>query len=465
MEPNPQPPVRRPAKPNTGPAHEAEIDAALDAAMTKTPARPAADMPLKRQWDDDLESQLEAALAGFDPNTYEAGNARRTRFDDRAHVPQSERGQEGRSGGGSRLGKVIGIRGKTLFVDLGGKSEGIVPLEQFDQLKKDVPEKGAMLEVVIDRYDEDEGILKLNLKGAAVEADWANLHKGVIVEARVTKVNKGGLDVDVSGIRGFLPISQIDLNRVEDASVYLNQKLRVMVTEANERQRNLVVSRRELLMQEREELKAKTWAELEEGQVRHGVVRSLKDYGAFVDIGGVDGLLHVADLSWVRVKDIGSLVRVGQEVEVKVLKIDRETKKVGLGLKQLTTNPWDTADMRYARGQVVPGRVTRLMEFGAFVELEPGIEGLIHISELGNNRVRRVQDVVKPEQEVEVRILTIDTDARKISLTLRPQAPAATETEAEEAETAEEETPTTPKPERKVPLKGGLGDSDPNPFG
>lgn len=201
----------------------------------------------------------------------------------------------------------------------------------------------------------------------------------------------------------------------------------------------------------------KTWAELEEGQVRKGVIRSLKEFGAFVDIGGVDGLLHVGDMSWTRIKDVPTLFRPGQEVEVKVLSINRETKKVGLGLKQLTASPWDTIDDRYGRGQIVKGKVTKLMEFGAFVELEPGIEGLVHISELSPNRVRKVSDIVKPEQEVDVRILSIDRENRKMSLTLKPLPPkeqAALEAEAEEEE---DDTPKPPKPERKIPLKGGLG--------
>ncbi len=187
-------------------------------------------------------------------------------------------GQEEGSGSGSRKGKVIGVRGRTVFVDLGAKSEGIVPVEQFGT--EPLPNAGDLIDVVVDHFDTEEGLLILSLKGAAVEADWSNLRKGLIVEARPTKVNKGGLEVLVDGIRGFLPIGQIDINRVEDASVYLNQKLRVVVTEANQREKNLVVSRRDLLEKEREELREQTWKALEEGQVRPGVIRSVKDFGA-----------------------------------------------------------------------------------------------------------------------------------------------------------------------------------------
>ncbi len=178
---------------------------------------------------------------------------------------------------------MIAIRGKSVFIDLGAKSEGVVPVDQFGA---DLPMPGALIDVVVDRFDPDEGLLILSLKGAAVEASWENLRKGLIVEARVTKTNKGGLEVEVDGIRGFLPIGQIELSRVEDAAIYVNQKLKVMVTEANQRERNLVVSRRELLEREREELREKTWAALEEGQVRQGVVRSIKEYRRLCRPGG-----------------------------------------------------------------------------------------------------------------------------------------------------------------------------------
>ena len=316
-----------------------------------------------------------------------------------------------------------------------------------------------MIEVVVDHFDTDEGLLLLSLKGAAVEASWENLRKGLIVEAKVTKANKGGVEVEVDGIRGFLPISQLDIGRVEEASSYIGQKLRVVVTEANQREKNLVVSRRDLLEQERAEQGVKTWSELEEGQVRPGVIRSLKDYGAFVDLGGVDGLLHVADMSWVRTSDVSTLVRVGQQVEVKILKIDRGANRISLGLKQLMPSPWDEVERKYARGMSLPGKVTRLMDFGAFVELEPGIEGLIHISELSPKRVVRVKDIVKEGQEVEVRILKIEPEAKKISLSLRPlPAPVAGEP------VEDDDAPRAPRPEPKVPLKGGLGDREPDPF-
>jgi ribosomal protein S1 len=443
-------------EPNQHPRRPSDSDAAIDEALeaaTQARARPPADVPLKRQWDDELEAELEKALEGFDASAFDVASGPRTRAADRAHVPKPNRGQEETPG--PQQGKVIGVRGKTVFVDLGAKSEGIVPVEQFqDQL----PKPGDLIEVVVDRFDATEGLLLLSLKGAAVEANWENLRKGLVVEARVTKVIKGGVEVDVDGIRGFLPISQLDLGRVEDGAEFVNQKLRVIVTEANQRQKNLVVSRRELLERERAEQAEKTWASLKEGQVLPGVVRSVKGFGAFVDIGGIDGLLHVADMSWIRTEDAANLVKVGQEVQVKVLKIDREAKKINLGLKQLMPSPWDRVEQNYSRGMTLPGKVTRLMDFGAFVELEPGVEGLIHVSELSPKRVVRVKDIVQPGQEVEVRILKIEPEAKRISLSLRPLPVAAP------AEPDEDDAPPRPKLERKVPLKGGLGDRDPDPL-
>jgi small subunit ribosomal protein S1 len=426
-----------------------QIDAAMKAATT-APAQPG-QVNFKRQWDDELEAEMAAAMEGFNADELYPGKpGPRTRAVDRANVPKGGAGQESRRG--PQLGKVVAVRGKSVFVDLGAKSEGVVPVDQFGDK---VPAVGDEIEVRVDHFDTAEGLLILSLKGAAVEANWENLRKGLIVEARVTKVNKGGLDVEVDGIRGFLPIGQIDINRVEDASIYVNQKFRVIVTEANQREKNLVVSRRDLLEQERAEAREKTWADLAEGQIRKGVIRSVKDFGAFVDIGGVDGLLHIGDMSWSRLKTVGDAVKPGQEVEVKILKIDQTTKKVSLGLKQLMASPWDLVEDKYPRGQTFTGKVTRLMDFGAFVELEPGIEGLVHVSELSPNRIRRVSDIVKVDQEVEVRVLKVEPEAKKLSLSLKPLPVASAPVVEEEEE--DDDTLATPKPERKIPLKGGLG--------
>src|SRR5207248_5715711 len=232
-----------------------------------------------------------------------------------------------------KKGRVLAIRGGDVFVDVpGGRSQGVVPAGQFPE---GPPAIGSEVEFHIEGYDNENGLLLLALQGAAQTADWSSVAVGMIVEARVTDTNKGGLAVDVNGIRGFMPISQIDLYRVEDTQQFVNQRLRCLVTEVKSSERNLVVSRRALLEKEREENREKVWQELAEGQVREGVVRSIRDFGAFVDLGGVDGLLHVSEMSWQRVQDPSTVVQPGQKVKVVVLRLDREKRKVSLGLKQL----------------------------------------------------------------------------------------------------------------------------------
>lgn len=436
------------------PGHKAwqrSIDEALDKEVKREARTVETEIPLKKRWDDELEAELEKAMAGFDAETLDVSVRGRSRAGDRANVPKADRGRE--EPGGLRTGKVVAVRGHSVFVDLGAKSEGLLPLEQFaDQ----PPQVGDTVEFLVNRYDPEEGLLILSKKGAAVEADWKNLRKGLVVEARIVKDVKGGAEVVVDGIRGFMPISQIDDLHVESVAPYVNQKMRVIVTEADERSKNLVVSRRELIERERAEQREKTWKEIAEGQIREGTVRSIKDFGAFVDIGGIDGLIHVSDISWTRGVAVDGILKVGQKVQVKVLKVDQEKRKVGLGLKQLMPSPWDEIEEKYVRGLIVKGKVTRLADFGAFVELEPGVEGLIHVTELADGRPRRVKDVLQPDQEVEVRVLKVDADAKRISLTLKPRPELPSTVEAE----ADEETPAVPKPPRKVPLKGGLGERD-----
>jgi small subunit ribosomal protein S1 len=254
-----------------------------------------------------------------------------------------------------------------------------------------------------------------------------------------------------------MPISQIDLFRVENTDQYVNQRLLCLVTEVNPEERNLVVSRRALLEREREQLREKFWAEVAEGQVREGIVRSLQPFGAFIDLGGGDGLLHVSEMAWNRVKDPSEVLQLGQRVKVIVLRVDREARKLALGLKQLTEGPWDNAHLTYPPGSIVTGKVTRIQDFGAFVELEPGVEGLIHISELSGQRVRRVRDVVQEDQQVTVKVLDVNREQRRMSLSLKAAVDAAKPETPEEPEEAEVEEPAKPKRERTTPLRGGIG--------
>jgi small subunit ribosomal protein S1 len=397
-------------------------------------------------FDEEMERQLQEAMSGMsDKDLYgePAEPARRGKTD---------------ADDGPKKGKVFRIHGQDVFIELpGGRTQGVLPLLQFPD---GPPALGTEIEITIEGFDSANGILLLSRKGAAVEADWSSVAVGMTVEARVTAVNKGGLSVDVNGIRGFMPISQIDLYRVENAEQFVNQRLLCLVTEVDPVERNLVLSRRALLEKQREEMRDKLWTELAEGQIRQGIVRSIKDFGAFVDLGGVDGLLHVSEMSWQRVQDASTLVQLGQSLKVVVLKIDTERRKVSLGLKQLTASPWDTIGEKYHTGDIVAGKVSRLMEFGAFVELEPAIEGLIHISELALQRVFRVSDIVKPEQEVQVKVLSVDPAQRRISLSLKAALAKEPEPSAEEEE-EEPEVPVKPSRPRATPLRGGTGSGGP----
>jgi small subunit ribosomal protein S1 len=405
--------------------------------------------PKIRDLDAEIEAELQEALGGVSEK------------DLLPEQNKPEKTAPGQKPTGRIKGKVLRVHGPDVFVDLpGGRSQGLLPLQQFPD---GPPAPGTEVEVSIERYDNSEGLLILTREGAAVAVDWSTVANGMIVEARVTGVNKGGLSVEVNGIRGFMPMGQIDIYRVERPEEYVNQRLKCQVTEADQHERNLVVSRRNLLEREREELREKLWAEIDENQIREGVVRSVRPFGAFVDLGGADGLLHVSEMSWTRVQNPESVVQPGQRVKVIVLKIDREARKISLGLKQLQASPWDNIETKYPPGLVVEGKVTRLMDFGAFVELEPGLEGLIHISELAPQRVHRVGDIVQPEQEVKVMVLNIDRPQRRIGLSLKQALPAPEpkpEEGAEEPEAEEEAAePVRPPRPRTTPLKGGVGAS------
>ena len=351
-------------------------------------------------------------------------------------------------------GRVASVHRDNVFVDLGGRNQGVLSLRQFATS----PEVGVMLDVVVSRFDAEEGLYQLTLPGGAVDvADWSHVAEGMLVEARVTGHNKGGLECEVNHLRGFIPAGQVSIFRVEDLSQFVGESMTCVVTEANAERRNLVLSRRAVLEREKAEAKDKLMAELAEGDVREGVVRSLQDYGAFVDLGGVDGLLHVSQLSWQRIKHPSEVLQVGQPIKVKIRKIDRETGKLSLAFRDLTENPWSLAPSRYPPTSNHQGTVTKIMDFGAFVQLEPGVEGLVHISELSHNRVFRVRDVVEEGQQVDVKVLSLDPENQRISLSMKALAARPESKKAGPEPVEEEEAPPSPQPNRKTPLKGGLG--------
>lgn len=315
-------------------------------------------------------------------------------------------------------GRIISIKGPDVFVDIGTKSEGVLPLDEFEP--DEPPAVGQELVFIPHGFDHESGLMRLSLREARLAADLETLKIGDVVKGRVTGSNIGGLELRVQGLRGFMPMSQVDLVRHEDFGAFINHWLECEVTEIDRRGKTLVLSRRRLLERQREEERQQLRFQLAEGQVRKGVVRRLADFGAFIDLGGIDGLLHISDISYARLNHPSEMLKEGDEVEVKVLKMDLVKDRISLGLKQLAPDPWELADAKYRVGETVDGRVTKLMNFGAFVELEPGIEGLIPISEMSwTQRVHHPKEVVHENDNVRVMILSVDADKRKLSLSLK----------------------------------------------
>jgi small subunit ribosomal protein S1 len=436
--------------------------------------------------------------------------------------------------GGIHKGKVIRVTAEEVFIDLGGKTQGAVPLIEF--MGQPLPKEGDAVSVIIERFDPSTGMLALSKRQADELTFWEAVKPGDELEGVVTGMNKGGLDIDIGGARAFLPASQVDVRRLKDISTLIGEHVRCVVTQVDRTTHDLIVSRRKFMEQERKEKRGQMIDALAEGEVRTGTVSNITEFGAFVDLGGVDGLLHVTDMSWARIKDPKEVVQEGQQVQVRVLKVDRQTGRISLGLKQIEPNPWDGIEAKYPEGSRVQGRVVRLADFGAFVELEPGVdallplsemswsrrigspaelvrvgdlpevvvlkvdaakrrisvgmkqkeenpwtnapsnfapnstvrgkvsklmdygafielapgvEGLIHISEISEKRIHSVGEVLKEGQEVEVRVIKLDMESQRISLSMKPvrevaaAAPTPTSTSAK-------------KPGKKRPLRGGL---------
>ena len=360
-------------------------------------------------------------------------------------------------------GRVVAVRRDDVFVEFGGRQQGILSVRQFDV----PPRPGAVVQLVVLRLNPEDGLYELSLPNKAVQVDdWSDLVEGSLVEVRVTGHNTGGLECEVNHIRGFIPISQVSLYRVEDLAPYIDQRLTCAIVEADPERRNLVLSRRAVLEREKEQAREQMLKSLRPGQIHDGVVRKLLDFGAFVDIGGIDGLLHVSQVAWGRVKHPSDVLKEGQAIKVRIEKVDPETGKISLAYRDLLESPWTAAAQKYPPNSVVRGSVTKLMEFGAFVELEPGIEGLVHISELSPKRVLRASDIVKEGEQVEVLILSVDPEAQRISLSMKALAatsePAKKEDSASEATTAKSSKKST-KP--TGPLLGGLSRKTGDRFG
>ena len=310
-----------------------------------------------------------------------------------------------------RRGKIAGVAGDDVFVDLGVREQGVLSVREFDV----PPQVGESFEFSI--VGEQDDLLVLSRKEARRLETWRSLAPGKWVTAIVTGSNKGGLELKVGPIAAFMPISQIDTAAVEDLDPFVGQKMVCAVTEVNSQRSRVVLSRRKVLEAEQRQKREATLATIAVGQVLRGTVEKIEPFGAFVNIGpSLTGLLHVSNLSHERVEDPSSVVKEGETIEVMVLEVEDGGRRIGLGLKQLKAHPWDGAEDRWTVGKVTEGKITRLADFGVFVELEKGVEGLAHVSELGLPRGRRVHDAFKIAEPLTVRVLAVDMDKKRISL-------------------------------------------------
>lgn len=446
-----------------GEAAEVESEAAAAAPRSRT--APVALPPKNEQLDEDIEAQLNAALAGgesADASAVPAGELAQAAAAGAVSVPRDDQIKQG-----ARLvGTVQSIHGDDMFIDLGVRMAGVLSRRQFGLRKQ--PMQGESITVIISRIDENEGLIHVNLPSGAsrVRGNWEEISVDQTVECLVNATNKGGLEVSVGGLRGFMPASQVELGFVADLNIYVGQKLRAQITEVNPKRRKLVLSRRKILESERSQTEQEMFGKISPGQTYEGRVKTIKDYGAFVDIGGVDGLLHVGQISWSRINHPSEVLTEGQQIEVKVLSVDPEKKKIGLGMRQLSQNPWKSAEEKFSAGTVARGKVTRIEGFGAFVELEPGLEGLVHISELDHQRIRTVHEVLRVGQEVDVQVLEVDPSRKRIGLSVK-----ALKEKPEEAR--EPEAAAAPvRRQNPESLKGGIGEptggrlfGDPGRFG
>ena len=334
-------------------------------------------------------------------------------------------------------GHVVAITGTEISVDLGTKYSGFIPTSEFtdDGVKvEDVVKVGDTIEAVVVRVNDVEGTVMLSKKRLDAAKSWTMVEEAVesgeFLEGTVTEINKGGVVVNVKGVRVFVPASQSGLPKEADMNQLLKQKVRVKITEVNRSRKRVVGSIRAVAQKERREKAEAIWNEMEVGNKYHGVVKSMTSYGAFVDIGGIDGMVHVSEMSWSRIKNPAEVFNIGDEVDVYVISFDKEKKKISLGYKDPNENPWVKFTTKYNVGDTAEVKIVKLMTFGAFAEVLPGVDGLIHISQIANRRIGKPEEVLSVGDVVEAKITAIDTENHKISLSIRALAePAAAEVE------------------------------------
>jgi small subunit ribosomal protein S1 len=318
-------------------------------------------------------------------------------------------------------GTVIELRPKEVLVDIGYKSEGVIPTNEF--LDAASLKVGDEVDVLIEKLENKEGTVVLSHEKAEFKKNWDNIlsicNEGGIIKGKVTSIVKGGLVVNV-GVEAFLPASQIDVTTPKNLAQFVGNTYEFKVVKINQERQNIVLSRRELIEAERTTKRSKILGEMVPGDIRKGTVKNITDFGAFIELNGIDGLLHITDMSWGRIGHPSELLKVGQEIDVVVLDVNKEKERVSLGLKQKLANPWDSIETKFPVGAKVKGKVVSLVPYGAFVQLEPGVEGLIHVTELSwTKRIAKPSDVLKQDQEIEAIVLGINREEQKISLGIR----------------------------------------------
>jgi small subunit ribosomal protein S1 len=391
-------------------ASEAQAPAASEQ-PTPEPSAQAAPKPAASDDDDDAEEQ--GGGGGFDFG---------------AMLDQYEQEQAQYQEGSVVRGTVVGVNDRMVVIDFGFKSEGAVPIEEFTEAGELTVKRGDEVEVLIKSMESSEGVPILSRADAVRMRAWDELEKayrdGTPVRGKIAERVKGGLRVDVDGVAAFLPGSQVDIRPIRNLESLRGQEIEARVIKLNRKRSNVVLSRKAILEQENEGKKGETLDALEEGIIVEGQIKNLTDYGAFVDLGGIDGLLHVTDMSWGRLQNPGEMFRVGENVQVKVLKFDKDRERVSLGFKQLLPDPWESVTERFPIGQRMQGKIASVTDYGAFIELEPGVEGLVHVSEMTwSKRMKHPSKLVQPGENVEVEVLGVDPKNRRISLGMKQTQP------------------------------------------
>lgn len=425
----------KPVKPKAVSAAQ-DNPVALNPSMEAPSPQPTGEVKSTAGLSDDIEAEIEAAIGDISMDQVVGNIAEGEELEENSRVKAT----------------VAKIHGENVFFSIKGQYEGIVPKSQF----KELPKEGDFVELIVRGRNEEDGLYELNMPGSAMSvSDWEDLSEGSVIEVRCSGSNTGGLEVMAGTVRGFIPASQIDRFRVENFGEYVNQKMQCVVMEVNPAKRKLVLSRRAVLDRENEEKRKEIMASIEAGQTYDGIVTKVMDFGAFVDIGGVEGLVHVSKLSWDHVTKPQDVITAGEKVKVKIETVNSETGKIGLSRRDTMEHPWENISADFATNDIVTGTVTRIADFGAFVKLRPGVEGLVHISELAHHRVMKVSNYVNRGDEVQVKILSMDLEKQKIGLSIK-----ATQTKPVKASDKKKEEVDEPLREAAIkksdePLKGG----------